>query len=741
VPAEPLTAARTAILAASADRAAEQQVRAALESFGIVVAHDVELTAGARIVVLISAAAVGDQDWMAAVSLLDAGAVAGARMVPVRVGVIDSELLPPALRDFNWVTWNDGDARAAADLFVAFNSDPDVYEAHRVLATESSAWADAGRNAELLLNDRRRVRQARAHLVAAAQDQVSHVTETMREFVAASGKATGLERRRRIRRWLVRGLVVGIFVALGVYAVSFLREVNGTTYLRAAVDLELNPDNLSREAELASVVLIQGAGGDKQVVRASLRETLTHPWGEGLMVNRLDAALNSSAIAPRKNLVLTADGRGRLTIWNRKTGVATKRLQLTTGDRLVGVDVREDAGLAAVVSADRLWLLAPLTSAAARTMPLGRAVGDVVLSPSVAVAWSSDALYVVDASTGRRLRTITGLDDVLAVRNVAGGQVRALVRRGDDLAILDPQTGRTTARVAVPKWRFEAGALGPDGRAAALTRPNHQLDYAVARLRFVATGIPVSDAMTGIELLDRRHVILASPEQGVRVVELDTGLQLARVCSEVPSTTHIDVVRGEQTVVCANSGGLDAWPLGEILSRAAPPPLVQLSSSRTNRREDVEVRAAGDGRVILRKVGGPQRITYTGLAPRWRVASLHPRYGYVAAGSIDGRVMGFDADDMTMTPVVVWRAPTGLPIIALGWKRGDDLQLYAQTSDDRWWRVPTCIECRFDGVLVEYVRRRLTKCEAADQVKGFSDRSKQVLGIRVCASLPDPVRR
>jgi hypothetical protein len=725
------------LLASAADADSAAEVQHALKGFGM----DIGRADADRILALLSPAALADPAWRARYEHL--AARPAARFIPVSFGEIKPSEVPSALRGLNWIPWPARTAFPAAQAVQAIGGDPALYTQSRALRGEADAWDESGRPEELLIADPRRAKAAEEFLERSRADTWASPSARLREFVEASLALRKRNRRKRRNRWLRRAFALAVVGVVAYIVISDLRLTAKTSRLTAAVDITLNPDFPSRTAELAGATLIQGYDAAKPTARIAMLEVLPRPWGEGMLGLNHDGGLLDGVTVPRRNTLWTVEGGGSVVRWNRETGVTVERRKLAPG-RLEAIDADADGRTLVAGGLESVWIIST-TPWQSRRVEVGSAVDGVALDYArrAVVTHTAAGLAVVSTHTHSVVRRIAHSNDVLDMRRVASGRVFALLRRGRELALVDAVTGAVRSRRAIRGWQFETGAVGPDGRSAVISGPDRQLHYAPRNLRFEPTGLPTTELTDVVALLPRRRVAYGNPEFGVRVAEIDSGLFLGQICTDVLTVEVFRTLPAEPSVLCGNGYTMSIWNPDELGPTPAPPKSVPLHRSKVDRQPPYRLEATAQGRItlLLEQNGKLHRIDELVPKERWTTAAMWEGHSlHVAVGGATGHVEAFDiAGGGDFKRVLDWRAPDATAVTALGWEPRGDAPLRVKTASGRWWRVPSCILCSRDGRLVDLARKRLHMCEVPEAQEALTDRAKQLLELRICPKSVRPV--
>jgi hypothetical protein len=727
-------------IAAAADAPTASEIREGLGALGIAVAPDRDVVvAGARAVVVMSAAGLSDPDWLARLEAVER--IDDVRLIPIARGKLDADDVPVNLRPLSWVPWDGDTAKSTAQLFGAIHSDPAVYKLHRSLSAEAQQWHDSDSDRDLLIGDRRRAAAAVEHLDRSRTDALARPTPMLEAFIAASADGAKLARRRRRNRWLRRAIGIGLVGGTLLTLVVTFREVSKSNQLTVAIDPTLNPDHPERAAQLAAALLIQGRAGEQRFARLAFVDALTQPWGEGLLGSNFDASLSDAVVVPKLNLVESVDFAGTFTTWRRSSGFPLDRHRLTRR-ALDLVDISDDGQTAVAAGDSALWIIRPLPWHS-RRIAAGAPVTALAVSATgrrVAIATDHE-LIAYDSATARVTHRMP-LSGILDLRAVAGDGLGALIRRGAGraLAIVDPITGTTRSERSLPAWAFERGSLSPDGRGAVITASDRQMHYAAHGLRFRPTGIAVTESTDALELLQGGAVAFANPEFGTRLADLTSGLIFGQTCRTRPTVSRIRAVPGEPAILCSDARLATVWPTDEIATVRAPASEVSRRRRTTDRNRTVDVHPGARGRieVEVRNGAGVARFAIAPHGAPWTVAALRGELPHVFIGDARGRVFGYDLVGGHAQLESVWSSPDGTVVREIGVDPADRAQrFFVQTASGRWWRPRSCVGCSVDAIKLGIVHDGIQMCAPDEAYKLFTAASRAALGL-VCPPAPEP---
>ncbi len=718
------------IVASQTDRTVHDSLATGLANMGMRIATD---ASGPSTVVVLSPPALADTEWRRAVQRH-----ADTRIVPVALGTMPSGAdVPSVVQDINYVPWdpeNILDSRSR--VFSALRSDLSRYQTARSLTAEANAWLAEGRSPHLLIGDRRRAQLAVDHLRDAMHDPLAAPPQHVLEFVAESYRLRRKDRTKQLRKWGVRALAALIVVALTVSVVITVRTLvkNNNLAFQGSYPTFIGerPDRL---AMLNAADLLQGDVANETVARQVITAQLPQPWSIGALNVDTDANVLDAAVSEHGDRVLTIDAGGNLALWDTQTDTAFWRRNLREGNYAT-LDASPDMAKAvATVRSDLYFVQVQPWHSTRVGLPAQPTSLAYDLAHGLAVAATESAIYVVSADG--RIRE-ADKRNVLALRRTTAGDVRALVRDGGQLAITDPVAGTTIATAALPEWRFESAALGPDGRSAAVTAADRQILFAADNLVFTRTGQAVPDAVSALAILPGGRIAFAGGQFGLRILDSRSGLTLGTVCRTFGVNQTIVAAADGDVVACLDYAMVDLWRTAQLSPVQPPTAGKSLGGSTSMTAGDLTVTGDASGRITVTTSVQGQRRQANVPTTHGPVTSvlISPDGRSVVAGSADGEVAQLSLTSDRVTPVVNWQAPDGAPVTQVGWADQPG-RLLARTDAGNWWAPASCDHCDETTQLVAHVRARLWGCYTANQIEFLTDESKQALGISLCQHVPD----
>ena len=235
------------IVAADRDRDAKATLENWLDAEDIVlVVADGAMPMAHRTVVVVSRAATVDAAWIAAVEALPSDTA-----VVVRIDDVRATELPETIRKITWIDWRPTHAMDSRLILLrTLRSSRNDYRWFTTLTAEAAEWARRGRRPELLIRSAERAKAASRYLQEAAGPGVAAPSELITRYVHASLRATGVELRRVLRRWLYRLTVLALLAVFVTVVVIEYRgrgrlELTNLEGMGAVTSIDSRPDRVA----------------------------------------------------------------------------------------------------------------------------------------------------------------------------------------------------------------------------------------------------------------------------------------------------------------------------------------------------------------------------------------------------------------------------------------------------------------------------------------------------------------
>ncbi|MBP0457138.1 hypothetical protein [Streptomyces montanisoli] len=710
--------------------------------------HDVGLAPGddagsADIaVVVISESSVDDPVWQERVD-----GCQGARVVPVRVDGVRSSRAPKWLRSLNWVNLDvNSPVDAFGMVFVAAVSDPRHVRELRNLRAQADAWTGAERSPERLIGDHRQAAEARELLALLREDGYIDTSGSVGDFVQASYRHTGKQRRRTRRRRTV-ATVFAVAMAL-IVAVTLPRilKTRGTDFnaLVSFGDPAVSRVMPQWTSLQSASLLLRGNAHQKSLARQSLASLLSLPWSLGEPVVEIGGrseTIDGVALLP-------GGGQAALLVRDVPTGVDSLGLY-DVHQGAVRRQIRLGAGYADIAAGgDGRTVVA--------VGKKGTAVIDL-LSRKVRRFAHVESGYAVagmtrrgDVVVGRRHQLVVGsvhdgafrsvgprYDELLDVRPTGDGGARALVVAAPGhYRLLNALTGAVLASADTGKPLIAAGAVAPDEVSAVFAGADRQLWRLVPGHAPAATGVAVPDRTETMGLLRDGRVVVGGQDQPAHVVRLADGGDLGTVCSDVPQLRILEMSLYGDQLGCWGLYNTTLWqaPPGPLPAHT-PPPDAGLSTKAGADGPTATVRA--DGGRILVKPAGRNGFSLRLFNDAISVMALSADGSQLVAATSRGEVavVSLRMGDDVPRVVASWRIPGGQPATAAGWSGTSPL---VRAGDGLLWRVPSCPGCTTDQGLIARLKARLNGCWIPRQLKNVDAATRRTLDAHECRPLPEP---
>lgn len=690
---------RVAIAATDAD--AEQ---AAVIALALATARfDVVSTADPHdvTVVLLSVGAVADGSFLTGVLGLR------GTTVPVALEVVDAAGLPPELASLNWIWWDVERPDAAAKaLAAAVVTDPGTYAASRALEAKAWAWANAGRQDDELLGTTREV--AFADAISTAEADRRDEDSPIPDFLAASLVNARRLRRRRLRNGAV-SLVAAVLVIVAV--VNLVSDVR-TLRVRSRLSLIANADLPAAAADVSAVkvaaFMLSGASQGEDLTGSAasraLAGLLSVPWPVARFTAPDSSAVNGFGAYDDGHEAWLARGDGTLQ-------------QVTVEGAPAGTPIRTEGGPLYLVATSANGAVVLASGPTSATLVRAANVVGAYKIPTAAdeLAVSADGTQAAVALgaridvldlTGDSLTLLTSneWEGVLDVGVAADGSLRALVRAGADIEVVDVAAGTRLWRSSAPEDPLLAGALGADG--SVVVSAERRLWWSTAGAPLAATPLPVPDTVTALAT-DRGVVAVSADATGTRLYDMDLGIRLPDTCRSLGSVRSLLLLSASQTVVCDGTGLFETWHL----DRPGPP---------------VPAAAADANPVAISSDRLPEGVELAG-----EITASTSTGQSVALGTRGGEVIEFDLPAQGRGILTGrWVMTDGGPVTSLTRAGADELVV---GTDSAQWTVRTCSGCGLDVQRqIDTVAERPKRCFTPDLTDYVPEELMETLHVTSC---------
>ncbi len=688
------------------------------------------------VVLLMSTAAVHDAGWTAAVK----GLPNDAMIVPVRLDHVPADALPERIAPITRIDWVGGrgmDARLA--VLQAVLSDRAHYRMFMALAAESAEWDRRGRPEGLLIPSARRAGAAGQYLRDSAGDASAAPTEVIMQFVRTSMRTAGLNTRRTGWRWLYRISLAGLTVVLVTLVAVLFRldtRLNNTSFqaVGAFTSIDNRPDRI---AMLNAAVMLQPGDGDRWTAQKTVFDMLSRPWATGVLGQGASARQVAALISADERQSVTLDGDGSLTEWDNRTLAPLWRRAVLADDqmlRYLDADAQMETFVLATTTAVHVVDAGSWHDA---VMALPARPGKIAFAPRdryVAVDAGGLRLIGLDSSTVRQ-SPVNG--DVLDLRRQADGSVRALVRQGDRLVVVDPSTGQEFGSAVRPRHPFEKGGLGSDG-SVAWTGSDRQIQLSRHDLDLQPTGQMTPDVLEVLRPMSDGRVAFGGNQFGIRVYDDRAHAQVGILCRASVGVEDLALSPREDLVGCLDAYVVELWRTRELSPLTVAPSDVNGLGRTTRATADrFDAEGGADGALVI-NVPGADPVRFAVSKTAYTAIAAGP--DWITGGTAGGLVLQWVVTDDQVVRVQMWAVPTGAPVIEVGPDPAHNERLLVATGDGLWWTPPSCLDCTSGQAIVDHVKQRLWGCYTDNQLDLLGTPLRDALGVRQCPALPAATR-
>ena len=672
------------------------------------------------VVVFLSAPALASPPWMAHVT---AATAAASRLIPLRVGQIDDQQVPPRLRELNWIDWQPDNVRATFGYVLAgLLSDPTRRDQSRRVAHEAAAWLRSGRRDAELIGDYRRARRMASLLRELGSDQPSAPAPMTRQFVERSVAVSRRKYRRRRARSVIAALGVAaalLVAAIAIPAINLAGYNNKESVTTTGDPYELR-DLPEWSAANAAALLVNGTAAERALARVTLLRALSEPWETDAL--QWSPSANSAApydggsraIVSITDALVVLDVRTQRALW----------AAITPGGPYYGLSVDPQQQDALALGQDGAIVI-NLATHAVRRLADGTsfAYGSLGSDGIAIVALSNGGLAELNTSTG----ALTSLGSYPAILSVAaetpGADAAALVRDTRGFVHLVRLPSRVVLASMPGSATTEVGAIAPDGRSAVVEGSDGQFWTFGTGQPATPTGIPVPAIVSGVDWSTGGRLVVYSQDQRAQVYYLPRAELLGTVCWQDPRLFAVVPDHTSGMVACEDPGGITFWQL-------PPGPLAPGINGEASGR----VSSAGGTTVTA---SGPDiKITgssfnsglYQPLSSAITAVTVAEGGHVIVVGDSVGEAAVIDKEPGYAATVVTWTAPDAAPIAAVGWANGP----VVTTKSGQTWRLADCADCGTDAGLLKAYQERDTGCFSARQLADIGGATWTALGLREC---------
>ncbi len=702
------------------DRDLADLVSRSLAGAGVTVATDDD--SADAVVVILSRAGLADPGW------LGEGRFHG-RVVPLRVDEIESERVPVALRELNWLDWRaDNPAASLGAILAALNSDPSRRDLARELSYQSHAWQVARRPDQMLIHDLGQARRMADLLEEVSADRTSVVIAGSRDFVARSLLVSGRRHRARRRRRVAGVVAVVLAVAAGfIYAPQIqLGGFNNHEAIVTTGEPVLMSELPEWTAANAAALLLNGSPAQRDLARPTLIEALNAPW----------AISDPGVVNAILNMVVLDRGSHAAVLYRRGPVSAIAVLDIAVATVMWTVDlpavywdisVSPDDATALAVGRTG-GAVVDLTSHTVRALPRGDAYYSArLMSRTTAVVQMLDGRLGIMHTNEGEVTAPASYESILAIQSTSDGHGVGLVQADPGhFALVDPTTGQMRQSVLVAAPGDPVGGLAPDGEHALVAGADGQFWVFGVGSAPSPTGITVPTDVVGVAWITNDRAVVFSYDRRGEVYYLPRAELIGTVCRDVPRVREVRPSQGSDVIGCFGEGLSAFWrlPGGPLPTRPAG-----MSSELTAESAGVRVEAR-DG---LARVIGPGTAVTNWFRPLLfdiTAVTVSADGTRILIGGVAGDVAIVDRTAESASIATLWRAPDSAAISAVLWRDGP----IVATASGQTWAVPDCGRCGTDTDLIDTFRDRFTGCLTERQLSYMDSYTRDTLGIRQCAT-------
>ena len=733
------------VFACEADERVASVVRDVTRSEGLrVVAAGTGDAPADLCIVLVSLSAVRDREFLRIANAVSSNA---SVTIPVRLDEVRPEQAGEPgspIRERNWADFSQSSGRDQEPWKLLMRSNVDLYDDFYDLDERARRWELCDRDASYLLQDVKAATRAHEVLDALADDPYQRPNKTMRDYVDASTQHALRERKRSMRnRVQTIGSTIFVVIALLLFSAfmqSFLAR--GSLLKESMADLETEHD-----PEYAALRLLQ-IGADESINSDTGFYQTIDALSSNWKISELGLAEEEAGTGVQGEAVFTDDGErvfvagaeGTVQSWVPRTAEATDNRYVSARDRFA-FDATPDGALLVVADEDGLRRF---DTSAWERVDLGYE------SPVIeCVAVSADGMRVLGAIEGGivlvdlddgTVAAKLAVDSTLAVERTPDG-LRALVRVGPNVQLVDGESMEPLARATIPESADCVGAIGEIG---AVIWSNGRLSLLIPGSDELSP-IPFSAKSQPLDLaISAESVIVVTEEGGAQVVDVPTGATLARLGTSMASVIFADATEAG-LVSCGNGVTTSIYSLEGIAPGDEAPSGALVSDSLECSTSDgtFTIRSDGAEKFILTYGGKDHDYSFQGTHGEsddiTAVACAYLPARYVIgtrSGGVTTYTMLQGEDGITMVSTREWDTPDGSPVEAVGWTEdGDRLVVRA---GGRWWTPYANSDAIGLQGIASTIKEREPAVWTKTEIESFPEDFVESMGMRAATPLPDP---
>lgn len=695
-------------------------------------------------IVLVSLSAVRDREFLRIANAVSSNA---SVTIPVRLDEVRPEQAGEPgspIRERNWADFSQRSGRDQEPWELLMRSNVDLYDDFYDLDERARRWELCDHDASYLLQDVKAAARAHEVLDALADDPYQRPTKVMRDYVEASTQHAHRERKRSIRnRVQTIGSTIFVVIALLLFS-AFMRSflARGSLLKESMADLETEYDPEYAALRLLQIGADEGINSDTGFYQTI--DALSSNW----KISELGLAEEEAGTGVQGEAVFTDDGErvfvagaeGTVQSWVPRTAEATDNRYVSACDRFA-FDATPDGALLVVADEDGLRRFDTSTWERVNLGYDGPVIENVTVSADGmrALGAVEGGIVLVDLGDGTAT-TKFAADSTLAVERTPDG-LRALVRTGSDVLLVDGETMETLARVTIAENADSVGAIGgigavvcSDGRLGLLAPGANEL----TPIAFSTKDRPLALAISG------ESVIIVTEEGGAQVVDVPTGATLARLGASMAGPRFAGATE-DGLVSCGNGVTTSVYSLEGIAPEDEAPSGALVSESLECSTPDGTFAISSDGAEKFVLTYGEKDHDYFFQGTHGErdditaVACAYQPARYVIgtrSGGVTTYTMLQGEDGITTVATREWDTPDGSPVEAVGWT--DDGARLVVRAGGRWWTPYANSEAIGLQNIAAVIKQRCPAVWTKTEVESFPEDFVESMGMRAATPLPEP---
>ena len=705
------------IVAADADREAADQLSEFLEIAGLdVISVDFDSVLPGM-VVLISHAAIEDQQWQERVEVQ-----LTSRLVPVRLEPVADAEIPSRLAQRQRVEHDPRDPLLTwSTVITALRSDPTATRATFDFQVRAATWDSSGRPSDILLRDRRILARYATLLEDPAAAGSSAASDPRPAYLEAAFASV---RRRLVRRVVVAGaalLIVAAIVGATTDAFEAIQQA-GRTSRGSVVTIGLDSINKTPEwtSLQAAAVMINGTEPQQQAARRTIADALALPWGPNLP-SVSDGSVEAIRPLERSGdpLYLIGRGAGRTVLARFDASRNEPRWEIGFDTMLWGIAIDRSESVAYTIG-DSIHRVVLDTQEVTRLSDERFDRGAVLEDGRVSLGAWTGRLAILDPATGQ-LEEVPSEGQLIDLQPVAGGAHAVLLHEGR-YELIDAVDGASLAVAEVGSPTVARGGAFPDAASMVVVGSDQQLWTVEAGQEAVPTGIAVPERTFDVIALSNGRVAFGGQSSRVVVWHVDTAIKLGNLCHRGSDYHWFQRSVNDRYVACLGPVSTD---IGEV----PPGPLPHRDGLQA--ATDVEIEGARirlEGSLIVGE-GDEQTLSIDLFEGSATAIALAPEGERILVGTDIGEVVIYSVQPTFGPGLVRARTPDRAAVTRVGWQGETPV---VETSLGNRWAIPDCPGCGDEDGLLAHVIQRLPRCWGEDQLTDLDRATRVALDVDSC---------